>query len=248
MIKTAQIAIVLANFCCVGQNTEFLLKDYSNPALLRNITATTLYTGHSIINPQFDIKSNKIGSVYRLWDRTFHTSYDQYGYKQYKEQKITVSSFQKISTNVYLGLNINLHRAAGLGFKKHHSISFDMGWNYQNKRYEIDLFIENPLNSAYVKNDIESRVIISGLYRWTAHLQSILKIEESYLTNSSRQHELKYVYENAFIVSLIHNFANTQYGFSLGYKKEPFQILTTYNSHPWANKLGFSLIYQVFDG
>lgn len=248
MTKTAQIAMVLVSFCCLGQNTDFLFRDYNNPALLKNITATTLYTQHSIINPEFELTAHKIGSVFELWNRTFHSYYYQYGYTHYKEQEFTLSSLQKISSKVHFGVNLNLHNASSPGFNKHQSVSFDLGWSYQNNRYEIDLFMENPLNNSYVKNDIESRMIISGRYKWNSNLASILQIEESLLTSSYAQHELKYSYENSFSLSILHTFTTSQYGLRFGYNKEPFEIRTSYKSHPWANKIGFSLIYQPFNG
>ena len=248
MVKIAQIAMVLINFYCLGQNNEFLFKDFNNPALLKQINTPALYTKHSIINHDFGIKAHKIGAVIKFRRQPIQASYHQYGYTKYKEQKFTLSTAQKISSKINFGLNLNLHRAISPGFQKQYTVSIDLGWNYVNKHYEVELFIENPFNSSYVKNDITSRLILCGRYHWNVNLTSIIQAEESLAPNSHVQHELKYSYENSFNMSIIHALTISQYGIKIGYIKEPFEFYTSYKTHAWANRIGLSLIYHPTNG
>ena len=247
MIRRAQIAMVLISFCCPGQNNDFLLRDYNNPALLKNIRSSTLYTTNLLLNPEFNIKSHSVGIVLRLGKRPIQSCYSQFGYKHYKEQKFSLSSVQKISSKINFGLNVNLHRLKSHAFKEYKSVSFDIGWHFQSNSYEIDLFIENPFNSGFVKNDIPSRMILSGLYRWDVNLTSIIQIKESILSESYAEHELKYNYENSLSMSIIHALTTKELGLKFGLKKDAIEIQTTYKTHPWGSRVGLSLVYQPFD-
>ena len=42
-----------------------------------------------------------------------------------------------------------------LNKKNYAAISFDIGYTFKKEKYAFELFIQNPLNAAYIKNDLE---------------------------------------------------------------------------------------------
>jgi len=243
-MKIIQFTLVFMSFCTYAQSTENLLKDHFNPCIIEEFDTTTFYAQVNILNPEFGIHNNKIASIFKLKNSPFQLAYQQYGYKLFKDSKYSISSTQKLNSEMNFGLNINFHQLNISGAEKHHSLSFDLGYSYKTDTYEFHLFLENPLNNNYVKNDLESRFILSSLYYWNPNLYSNLEFEESLHPGFHIKHQLIYSYQNFLSLGILQAFHPFEYGFRLGCKKGAFQIYSQYRKLTWTNATGFALIYQ----
>ena len=243
MIRIIQTTLLCVGFCCLGQNNENLLRDYTNPALFQQPRHNKYYLKTQVFDTEFGIHENRIGSIFCLNKNTFHLSYQQFGYKHYQERKITLGGSQKMNSSINLGINISLHGAKSPSYNLHKAFTFDIGCSYKNHKYSLDLLLQNPLNNSYIRDDIQSRIIFTTSYFWSSNLRSNIQIEESIHTGMHLKHEFNYIYDKKVSIGILQSFYPVEYGFRMGYKKRAFEIYSSYLKLPWANSLGFALIY-----
>jgi len=235
---------VLINIYACGQNTENLLKNHFNPVFSEELKAIKFYSQINILNPEFGIHNSKSHIFFKVQKRSYQLGYEQYGYKLFKDSEYIISSNQKLNGRTNLGLSMNLHHLKVYETEKHTAISFNLGLSYKVEQYELYLFIENPLNNNYVKNDLESRFILNTIYYWNTNLHSDLQFEESIHTGFHLKHRLSYNYQNSFNLSILQAFRPFEYGFRLGYKKGEFQWFSQYKKQAQSYSTGIGLIYQ----
>jgi len=245
MMKLIQLTCVFIGIFAHAQNTDNLLKNHFNPTLLQGFETNLFYSQVTILNSEFGLHDSKIASIFKLQNRAFQLAYHQYGYEHFKESKYSISSVQKLNTKMNLGLNINFHFLSITEIEKLNSLSFDIGYSYKSDKYEIRLFLENPLNNTYIENDLESRFIISSLYYWNSNLFSEIQFEESINADFKASHQLGYSYKDYLSLSILQSFHPLEYGFRLGYKKDHFQFYSQYRKLTWTNSTGFALIYKM---
>jgi len=245
MMNLIQLTFVFLGLYAHAQNAENLLNNHFNPTHLQGFERTVVYSQATILNREFGLHDSKIASIFKLQDRPFQLAYQQYGYEHFKESKYIISTVQNLNTKMNLGVNLNFHHLGITESETLKALSFDIGYSYRSDTYEIRLFLENPLNSSYIENDLESRFIVSGEYYWNSNLFSGLQLEESIHTGFKASHQLSYVYKNYLSLSILQSIKPLEFGFRVGYKKERFQFYSQYQKLTWTNSTGFALIYQL---
>jgi len=245
MMKLIQLTCVFIGIFAHAQNTENLLKNHFNPTLLQGFDRNVVYSHVIILNREFGLHNSKIASIFKLQDRAFHLAYHQYGYEHFKESKYSISTAQNLNSKMNLGVNLNFHHLGITDTENLKALSFDIGYSYKSEKYEIRLFLENPLNNYYIESDLESRFIISGEYYWNSNLFSGVQLEESIHNGLRISHQLGYSYKDYLSLSILQSLHPLEYGFRLGFKKERFQLYSQYQKLTWTNSTGFALIYQL---
>lgn len=235
---------VLISICACAQNTENLLKNHFNPVFIKELNTIKLYSQINIINPEFGIHNSKYYIFIKAQKRTFQIGCEQYGYKLFNDSEYSISSNQKLNGRTNLGLSMNLHHLKIYETEKHTALTFNIGLSYKVEQYQLYIFLENPINNSYIKNDLESRFILNTLYYWSTNLHSDLQFEESIHTGFHLKHRLSYNYQNSFNLSILQAFRPFEYGFRLGYKKGAFQWYSQYKKQAWTYSTGIGLIYQ----
>lgn len=228
-----------------AQNTQDLLRNYFNPSTLNNFSEEILYSHTDVLNTEFGIINSRVGSIFNLSNIPFHISFQQYGYKHFRESKYTASTASKLSKNISLGLNFNIHTLAITDNEKRNALSFDLGLSLSEEDYQVRIFLENPLNNNYLNNDIESRFIVNGIYFWNINLSSEIQLEESIHTGFHARHLLSYTYRDIFNMSIIQSIRPFEYGTRIGYKKEQIQFYIQFRKLTWTNASGFTLVYTL---
>jgi len=245
MMKLIQLTCVLMGLFAHAQNTENLLKTHFNPTHLQGFETNIVYSRVTIFNREFGLHDSKIASIFKLQDRPFQVAYQQYGYEHFKESKYSISTVQNLNSKMNLGVNLNFHHLGITDSENLKALSFDIGYSYKSEKYEIRLFLENPLNSKYIENDLESRFIVSGEYYWNSNLFSGLQLEESIHTGFKASHQFGYSYKDYLSLSILQSIHPLEYGFRVAYKKERVQLYSQYQILTWTNSTGFALIYQL---
>ena len=78
---------------------------------------------------------------------------------------------------------------------------------------------------------------------WNSNLFSNIQIEES-IHGMHLKHEFSYTYDKKISIGIPQSFYPIEYGFRMGYKKRAFEFIVLAKL-PWANSIGFALIYHL---
>lgn len=230
-----------------AQNTELISQEVINPSFTSLIDTTVFYSKLTILNREIGLFESEIGTIYQIQNKFFHSSISQYGYKNYKETKLKTATSHQLSRNLYLGININFHHLYIAETENYRAISFDIGTGIVRTKFALYLLIENPLNAAYLDNDIESRLLINPYYLWTQNLTSILNIGISHHSGLRIDHKLTYNYQNKISISILQGLKPFRYGFNVGYTLNNFQFYSQYIHQNHIQNTGFTIIYTPGD-
>lgn len=230
-----------------AQNTELINNRIINPSFTSLIDSTILYSKLTILNSEIGLFESEIGAFYKIQNKFFHSSIAQYGYKNFKETKLKFSTSHQLSGELYLGVNINFHHLYIAETENYKAISFDVGTGMMLNKFALYLLIENPLNAAYLNNDIVSRLLISPYYSWNSNLTSKLNFEVSLQTGFKVDHKLSYNYQNKISISILQCLKPFRYGFNVGYTVNKFQFYSQYEQLNNSQHTGFIIIYTPGD-
>ena len=230
-----------------AQNTELINNRIINPSFTRLIDSTVLYSKLTILNREIGLFESEIGAFYKIQNKFFHSYIAQYGYKNYKETKLKIATSHQLSEELYLGVNINYHHLYIADTESYSAISFDVGTGMVLNKFALYLLIENPLNAAYLDNDIVSRLLISPCYLWNNNLTSKLNFEVSLHTGIEIDHKLSYNYQNKISISILQGLKPFRYGFNVGYTLNKFQLYSQYTHQNHSQHTGFVIIYTPGD-
>jgi hypothetical protein len=244
-MKYILLTSIILGYSAYAQNTHDILRSYFNPSTIYTFNDEVIYTHTDILNAEFGIINSKVGSIFNASNRPFHLSYQQFGYKHFRESKFSISTASRLSTNMSIGINFNLNSLAITDNEKLNALDFDLGFSLIKELYQVRIFIENPFNNSYINNDIESRFIINGVYFWNRNLASEVQFEESIHTGFHGQHLLRYTYKDVFSLQIIQSINPFEYGIRFGYKKDQVQFYTQFQKLAWTNSTGFALIYTL---
>lgn len=128
-----QFTFVFLGLYAHAQNTENLLKNHFNPTQVQDFQTNIFYSQVIILNHEFGLHDSKIASIFKLNNRPFQLSYQQYGYKHFKESKYTISGVQKLNTEMNLGLNLNFYHLGIIDSEPLQKLSFDIGYSYKTE-------------------------------------------------------------------------------------------------------------------
>ena len=246
-MKLIRAILLICSISTYAQNPENLLNRNINPSLLSNFDTLLFYTSINIIATSFGLHESEIGTAFKLKKRQFQSSITQYGYKSFKESKLTISSVQKLSKSINIGLALNYNHIYISDSPNYNAISFDLGLGIKRERLELYVLLQNPYNSSYLENDIESRFSLNTRYYWNENLSSELNVVESLHTGLSINHRITYNYLNTLQLAIIQGVKPFEYGFILGYKKKKIKIFSQYYKYSFTHSTGFLLIYTLGD-
>ena len=247
-MRLIQILIIGISIFVHAQDSEDLLWNNLYPSLISNFDTTVIYSSLTILNTEIGLHERELGTILKLKNTVFGSSITQYGYKNFKESKIKICIAQPLSKSIHIGLNINYHHLYITDSPNFNAISFDLGAGIKREKVEIYLFLQNPLNAAYLQNDIESRFTLCPVYWWNKNLKSELRLTESVHSGISIHHKLSYNYQNLVQLSIIQGLKPFEYGINLGYKKKKFQFFSQYYKYSYSHSTSFLIIYTLGNG
>ena len=103
------IAIVICVDVFAQKTANTILRSSINPCIVNEYKTTTIFTQTEIINTEFGINNNKIGSLFIINKSPYQVIYEQYGYSLFKESSIHVSHAKNLNNHSVIGININQH-------------------------------------------------------------------------------------------------------------------------------------------
>jgi len=246
-MKLIQLITMGLSMCVYSQNRESLLNKPVNPSTLTVFDTLIFYSNLNVLNAKIGLYETEIGSVFKINDRVFKSSINQYGYLSFKESTFEISSAQKLTTSIDLGVSLNFHHLYIAESDNYNALSFNLGIGYKKERFTIYLLLQNPLNASYLENDLMSSFIVSSFYYWNENLKSELNVSQSLHLGLNVNHKLSYTYQNKVSCSIIQGSNPFEYGFNLGYKIKRFQFYSQYNKSSYMQSSGFSIFYTLGD-
>ncbi len=228
-----------------AQQTNILGNRIINPNLSKATESTLFYSKLNAINSKIGLYESEVGAIYKLKNKYFLSSLTQYGYKNFKETRLSTSMQHQLSSSINLAASINYHHLYITQSVNYNAISIDIDCSISQERFTLLLKLVNPLNAEYLNKDLESKMLISPFYLWNKNLSSQLTIAVSQQHSIVAHHKLTYNYQNKFSLGISQGIKPTQIGFTLGYTQNNFQIFSQYTQYEFRRSTSLIILYSV---
>lgn len=242
-----KLTIVFLSLSLQAQFSSTLINDYNSPTYFNTKEKALCYTSSEIYDANSLIRDNQFGLLLFYKQYPFHFKYKHYGYTYYKDRSLSLSSNQALSNLFRIGLNCNLHHLSIANHPQHKALSIDIGISYNNKKSSLELFIENPLNSQFIDDEIDSRLILKGTKYWSHHFHSTIQIDESLYYGTNFKHRLYYQYNDNFKMGIIQSFIPHELGFWIHFTKNRYTVFTQVKKMSWTNSLKLAITYTLIN-